>query len=206
MVQTRSGRKTAILSLPTRGTKRPPTSHDDSCSDDDYSEVLIKKIFHGQLRLLAGCVPPVPGKKAARRMWKSCMFTTQEQFDRFLDAIKCTTYSMTSGQGGKRFEVPIKRERPTWGRQAVLAVISQSPFVTHKISVERRGAGRYMAQAALKEKRSLACPSGLGSFDACIFDLADGDAAAAVQMELQGKGDYLSKPCKPLSSGPEWEQ
>ena len=67
--------------------------------------------------------------------------------------------------------------------------------------------------AGLKEKRSLAAPSGLGSFDACIFDLADDDvsvagapaAAAPVTMMLQGKGDYLSTPCKPLPSGPEWD-
>ena len=89
----------------------------------------------------------------------------------------------------------------------MLAVVSRSPFVTHKISIERRADG-YWALAGLKEKRSLAAPSGLGSFDACIFDLAEADTrelAAAVQMKLQGKGDYLSTPCEPLPSGPEWD-
>ena len=153
------------------------------------------------------------GKPAMRMSWKSVLLTTQAHFDEFLDSINSTSYSKTSGQGGARLDVPIKRARPAWGRQAVLVVVSRSPFATHKLSIERRARGEYWALAGLKEKRSLAAPSGLGSFDACIFDLADDDvsvagapaAAASVTMMLQGKGDYLSTPCKPLPSGPEWD-
>jgi hypothetical protein len=137
--------------------------------------------------------------------WESCLFTTQQQFDRFLGSINSTSYSKTSGKGGKSLDVPIKRARPKWGRQAVLAVVSRSPFVTHTVSVERSVKGDYKAVAVLKEKRNLASPSGLGSFDACIFDLAEGESTVMVTMELQGKGDYLSKPCGPLPSGPEWK-
>ena len=82
----------------------------------------------------------------------------------------------------------------------------RAPFATHQLSIEQRGSGDYWALACLKEKRQLAAPSGLGSFDACIFDLADGDSAASITMMLQGKGDYISTPCEPLPSGPEWSK
>ena len=97
-----------------------------------------------------------------------------------------------------------KKARPRWGKQAVLAVVCRSPFATHHLEIERRGDGDYWALAWLKEKRQLASPAGLGSFDACIFDLAAGESKT--EMMLQGKGDYLiARPCAPLPSGPEWD-
>ena len=146
------------------------------------------------------------GRPAACMHWGSCLLTTQAQFDRFLDAVNCTSYSKTSGKGGVPLAAPIKRARPKWGRQAVLVVVCRAPFATHQLSIEQRGSGDYWALACLKEKRQLAAPSGLGSFDACIFDLADGDSAASITMMLQGKGDYISTPCEPLPSGPEWSK
>lgn len=174
--------------------------------------ILAHNIFHGQLRLMAGARPPMKGKPVGRMSWKSVLLTTQAQFDRFIDAVNDRTYSKTSGKGGAPIAVPIKRAKPLWGKQAVLAVITRSPFVTHQLSIERREAGDFWALAGLKEKRMLAAPSGLGSFDACIFDLADGETTSDsrspsfVRMTLQGKGDYLlHKPCEQLPSGPEWD-
>ena len=137
--------------------------------------------------------------------WKSALLTTQAHFDKFVGFINSRTYSMTNGKGGAPITVPMKRAKPRWGSEAVLAVISRSPFATHKLTIERRAKGDYWAMAKLTETRMLACPSGLGSFDACVFDLAEGESAAEVTMMLQGKGDYLTTPCVPLPSGPEWD-
>ena len=143
------------------------------------------------------------GQPGGRKSWKSVLLTTQQHFDRFVGAINSTSYSKTSGKGGAPLAVPMKRAKPKWGKQAVLVVVSGSPFATHKLSIERRARGEYWALAGLKEKRELAAPSGLGSFDACIFEVAAGESS--ISMMLQGKGDYLSPWCAPLSSGPEWE-
>lgn len=158
--------------------------------------ILQRNTFHGQLRLMAGARPP--------RRWKSALLLTEQHFQKFLGAINSSSYSKTSGKGGAPLAVPVKQATPTWGKQAVLVVVSQSPFVTHSLSIERRAAGQYMASAGLKEKRKLAAPSGLGSFDACLFDLAEQSAEQSVTMELQGKGEYLSTAGKPLPNGPEW--
>ena len=155
---------------------------------------------------MAGGRPPMNGQPGGRMSWKSSLLTTPEQFRKFVDAINSTTYSKTNGKGGAPIAVPIKRAKPKWGRQAVLVVVSRAPFVTHTLSIERRGKGQYWALAGLKDKRMLAAPSGLGSFDACIFDLDADESTTDVRMMLQGKGDYLvAKPCEPLPSGPQWD-
>lgn len=184
-----------------------PGSASSDASDDSPRDVAIAahNTFHGQLRLMAGARLPVAGRPAERKMWGSCLLTTQAHLGRFLDAVNDVSYSKTSGKGGAPLAVPIKRARPQWGRQAVLVVVSRAPFATHKLSIEQRGPGEYWALAGLQEKRQLAAPSGLGSFDACLFDLTDGESSA-VTMRLQGKGDYLiSRPCETLPNGPEWE-
>ena len=149
-----------------------------------------------------GMRPPSNGRPGGQMAWKSVLLTTQQHFDRFVDSINSKTYSKTSGKGGARIHVPMKRAKPAWGRQAVLVVISGAPFARHQLSIERRARGEYWALAKLVEKRYLAAPSGLGSFDACVFDLAANEPTPS--MMLQGKGDYLSTPCAPLQSGPEW--
>ena len=193
----------------------------DDEDEDNFLEpievpILPRNTFHGQIRLAAGFRPPMRGlvvggsrqavnggKGAGCKRWKSALLLNGQHFQTFLGAICSTTYSKTSGKGGAPVEVPVKWAKPKWGKQAVLVVVSRSPFARHSLSIDRRAAGKYMAFAGLKEKRDLAAPSGLGSFDACIFDLADSEQN--VVMGLQGKGDYLSKPCEPLPNGPEWE-
>jgi hypothetical protein len=118
--------------------------------------VRIVKTFHGQLRLAIG------GRSAPAHSWKSVLLTTQEQFDRFVGAINSTSYSKTSGKGGAPLAVPMKKAKPKWGKQAVLAVVCRSPFAKHQLQIERRAEGEYWALAGLKEKRELAAPSGLG--------------------------------------------
>jgi hypothetical protein len=212
MVRTRSGRTTAVAPPAKRATKSASSDEEDPYFEfSDYQDVPVPKrnTFHGQLRLIAGISPPMT-KPPQRRVWKSVLLTTQAHFDRLVNAVNSSTYSKTSGKGGAPIVVPLKKAKPRWGKQAVLVVVSQSPFVRHQLSIERRGPGRYMALAKLVEKRMLAAPSGLGSFDACIFDLdrseftADPLAPPSVSMQLQGKGDYLTTPCEPLPSGPLW--
>ena len=210
-MQTRSSKRAALAAADVQAPKRTSSGATSYASSDDepwLRDVRIdpRDIFHGQIRLSAGVRPPAAGQPAASRSWGSCLLTTQAQFGRFLEAVNCTTYSM-SGKGGAPILAPIKQARPKWGRQAVLVVVCRAPFATHQLSIEQRGAGAYWALACLKETRHLAAPSGLGSFDACIFDLTDGDPATSITMMLQGKGDYhIHTPCEPLPSGPQWHK
>ena len=212
MVQTRSLKRAAPTTADVQAPKRTSSTAASCASSDDESwprEVCIKprNIFHGQLRLSAGVQPPTAGQPAASRSWGSCLLTTQAQFHRFLDAVNCTADSKTSGKGGAAIMAPIKQARPKWGLQAMLVVVCRAPFATHQLSIEQRGPGAYWALACLKEQRHLAAPSGLGSFDACIFDLSDGDPATSITMRLQGKGDYhVHTPCESLPSGPQWDK
>ena len=165
--------------------------------------ILPRNVFHGQVRLRVGMRPPWSAQPGTLS-WKSALLTAQADFNEFVECINSRTYSMTNGKGGQPIAVPMKRARPKWGKQAVLVVVSGSPHVTHEISIERRAKGDYWALAKLKEKRNLSAPSGLGSYDACVFDLAEGETRTDLSMRLQGKGDYLTTPCEPLPSGPVW--
>jgi hypothetical protein len=235
MVHTRSGGATVVAprsqkraSAAANGSAKRPRAEssaghasssgaddDDGADDDSWPQevpILARNVFIGQIRLMAGARPPTKGQPGGVKTWKSVLLTTEDHFARFVAAINSTTYSKTSGKGGAPIAVPIKKARPCWGKQAVLVVVSRSPFVTHKLSIDRRSKGDYWALAGLKDKRALAAPSGFGSFDACIFDLADDESTtdplsnAYVRMTLQGKGDYLvAKPCEALPSGPEWD-
>ena len=198
-----------------KGTSKPPKAVEakpTACQQPDASDeqpnqevtILQRNTFHGQLRIRVAMRPPGSAQPGCLS-WKSVLLTTQAQFDKFIESVNLKSYSMTAGQGGKPITMPMKRAKPRWGEQAVLAVVSGSPFVTHKLSIERRAKGEYWALAKLEDKRSLSAPSGIGSFDACVFDLAEGESLDNVTMRLQGKGDYLVTPCEPLKSGPQWE-
>ena len=158
------------------------------------SAVVIRKTYHGQLRLLAWAMPPIPGKVAGVAYWTSMLITTSGDFTRFLKSVNDKSYSMTSGQGGRSFSVPIKSAAPRWGEQAMLVAVKRAPFATHSLAVERDALGRYSATATFVEDKRQSCPSGLGSFDACIFDLAPGEDAGSVQMVLQGLPDADGEP------------
>ena len=182
VVQTRSKRaRPDPTEPPSKRASASSSCENAAASDDDDSDAVdvhIRDVFHGQLRLFAGGRPPMAGQPAARMSWKSALLTTQPQFDKFVRSVNDTSYSKTSGKGGARLDEPVKRARPAWGRQAVLVVVSRAPFARHQLCIERRARGEYWALAKLVEKRGLAAPSGLGSFDACVFDLADDDASA----------------------------
>ena len=131
------------------------------------------------------------------RVWTPCCFTTAGQLERMVGSINSHTYSMTSGKGGAPIAVPIKSVKVNWSRQAMFVHIMQQPFMTHKLEVRREGPNHYSASATLLENRQLAAPSGLGSFDACLFDLAPEDEPSKLQMFLQGSKE-------PLPGGPVW--
>ena len=196
-------------SEPPKAVEVKPTARPqpDASDEEDLNQevtILQRNTFHGQLRIRVAMRPPGDAQPGCLS-WKSVLLRTQAQFDKFIESINVKSYSMTAGQGGKPITVPMKRAKPRWDEQVVLAVVSRSPFVTHKLSIERRAKGEYWALAKLEDKRSLSAPSGLGSFDACVFDLAEGESSDSVTMRLQGKGDYLVTPCQPLPSGPQWE-
>ena len=128
------------------------------------------------------------------------LLTTQSDLDEFTESVNDRTYSMTAGKGGVRFDVPLKKVKLK--SQAVVVVISGRPLDTTGVAIERRGLGRYAAHASLLERRMGSTPSGLVSWDAFLFDLADGEDAAAVQMTLTGEGAHCSGP---LPSGPVWD-
>ena len=119
--------------------------------------------------------------------------------DRLAGCVNSHTYSMTSGKGGAPITVPIKSVKANWSRQAMFVHIDERPFVTHKLTVVREAANRYRATAVLTEDKRQSAPSGLGSFDACLFDLAPDDQPSQIQMFL----DPGSK--GPLPSGPIWQ-
>ena len=132
------------------------------------------------------------------KSWVSCCFTTAAQLEKMTGSINSHTYSMTSGKGGAPIAVPLKSLRVDWSRQALFAHIDQRPFATHELSIVRLGANHYRAAATLTEDKRQSAPSGLGSYDACLFELAPEDEASKLQVFLDGS-------MAPLPSGPIWQ-
>ena len=152
---------------------------------------------------MAGGMPPIKGRKAAVKYWTSMLLKEQSQLDEFCDCINDRTYSMTSGKGGQKVQVAIKKAKIDWSRQAVVVIVSEAPFQKHALQIERSGNKRYSAIAIKVENSRMSAPSGLGAFDAFVFPLAPGEKAADIQLVMAGTGageDGVT----PLPSSPQW--
>lgn len=132
-------------------------------------------------------MPSAPAR-VARASWNVCADEAP------LEAVLADGFCDCFVLNGAPINVPIKSAKPKWGQQAVLVAVKSAPFATHTLVIERVASSRYVATATKVEDRKLSCPSGLGSFDACIFDLAEGEDAATLEMVLHGLPDSDATP------------
>eukprot|EP00965_Chrysotila_dentata_P189867 6173561-Pleurochrysis_carterae.AAC.2 len=101
------------------------------------------------------------------------LFLTEPALNRFRESTNKSSYSKCSADKRRQISDALTDTCcVVWSRQMVLVVTSNSPFEKYHLKGYSWNAktGRHNAEVCLEEKRSLAAPSGLGSYSAWILE------------------------------------